>query len=164
MEVQLVDFSGTWAWESSHFGRKMCLLGLILPLNKGAACQHVEIRLREKIQASDSASCHQLVGVLLGLILVIASSGQLYLCDQSVDRMCPAAAPACWWVQIAGWIIWHWPQKAEITSLKEKHFHGHPCGLLGNDGIHNPACEGSCIFKARRCNQADASGVRPLPG
>ncbi|KAM6263794.1 LOW QUALITY PROTEIN: tumor-associated calcium signal transducer 2 [Spheniscus humboldti] len=45
--------------------------------------------------------------------------------------------------------------KAEMIPLKEKRFWDHPCGLLDNDGIYNPDCENSGIFKARQCNQTD---------
>ncbi|KFV51947.1 Tumor-associated calcium signal transducer 2, partial [Gavia stellata] len=45
--------------------------------------------------------------------------------------------------------------KAQMIPLKEKRFWGRPRGLLDNDGIYNPDCEDSGIFKARQCNQTD---------
>ncbi|NXE72561.1 TACD2 protein, partial [Cochlearius cochlearius] len=45
--------------------------------------------------------------------------------------------------------------KAEMVPMKEKRFRGRPRGLLDNDGIYNPDCEESGIFKARQCNQTD---------
>ncbi|KFQ78108.1 Tumor-associated calcium signal transducer 2, partial [Phoenicopterus ruber ruber] len=38
---------------------------------------------------------------------------------------------------------------------QNKHFWGHPHGLVGTDGIYNPDCEDSGIFKARQCDQTD---------
>uniref|UniRef100_A0A8C8EAS7 Tumor associated calcium signal transducer 2 n=1 Tax=Otus sunia TaxID=257818 RepID=A0A8C8EAS7_9STRI len=45
--------------------------------------------------------------------------------------------------------------KAKMVLLKEKHFWGHSWGLLDNDGIYNPDCEDSGIFKARQCNHTN---------
>ncbi|XP_026710306.1 tumor-associated calcium signal transducer 2 [Athene cunicularia] len=45
--------------------------------------------------------------------------------------------------------------QAEMVLLKEKHFWGHPWELLDNDGIYNPDCEDSGMFKARQCNHTN---------
>ncbi|KAM6124149.1 tumor-associated calcium signal transducer 2 [Pterocles gutturalis] len=57
--------------------------------------------------------------------------------------------------------------KAEMIPLKHKRFRGHLHGkLLDDDGIYNPACEDSGLFKARQCSQTgtcwcvNTAGVR----
>ncbi|NXW03056.1 TACD2 protein, partial [Fregetta grallaria] len=106
-----------------------------------------------------------LFGVLLGLILAVASSAQnnctcatnkwtecvqggsgnctcmLVGSNHTVD--CSTLTSKCLLM------------KAEMIPPKEKRFWGHPHGLLDNEGIYSPDCENSGIFKARQCNQAD---------
>ncbi|KFW11580.1 Tumor-associated calcium signal transducer 2, partial [Eurypyga helias] len=48
-----------------------------------------------------------------------------------------------------------WLMRAEMIIRKGKRFRGHFRGLLDDDGIYNPDCEHSGIFKARQCNKAD---------
>uniref|UniRef100_A0A674JND1 Thyroglobulin type-1 domain-containing protein n=1 Tax=Terrapene triunguis TaxID=2587831 RepID=A0A674JND1_9SAUR len=56
--------------------------------------------------------------------------------------------------------------KAEMSSPKGRNFFKPEHGFLDNDGIYNPDCEDSGIFKARQCNQTNtcwcvnSAGVR----
>nr|XP_006133564.1 tumor-associated calcium signal transducer 2 [Pelodiscus sinensis] len=45
--------------------------------------------------------------------------------------------------------------KAEMSPSKARRFSKPELGFLDNDGIYNPDCEDSGIFKARQCNQTD---------
>ncbi|XP_074859463.1 tumor-associated calcium signal transducer 2 [Carettochelys insculpta] len=45
--------------------------------------------------------------------------------------------------------------KAEMSPSKGRRFSKPEHGFLDNDGIYNPDCEDSGIFKARQCNQTD---------
>ncbi|NXV88890.1 TACD2 protein, partial [Calonectris borealis] len=105
-----------------------------------------------------------LFGVLLGWILVVASSVQnnctcatnkWTVCAQGGSGNCTCTLVGsnhkvdCSTLTSKCLLM-----KAEITPPK-KRFWGHPPGLLVNDGIYNPDCEDSGIFKARQCNRAD---------
>ncbi|GAB0193221.1 tumor-associated calcium signal transducer 2 [Grus japonensis] len=106
-----------------------------------------------------------LFGVLLGLILAVASSAQnncmcvtnkWTVCAQDDSGNCTCTLVGsnrevdCSTLTSKCLLM-----KAEMISLKEKHFQGHPDGLLDSDGIYNPDCEDSGIFKARQCNPTD---------
>lgn len=106
-----------------------------------------------------------LLGVLLGLILAVASSAQnncscatnkWTVCAQDGSGNCSCTLVGsnhrvdCSTLTSKCLLM-----KAEMTPLKEKCFWGHPRGLLDSDGIYNPDCEDSGTFKARQCNQAD---------
>ncbi|KAM6199359.1 tumor-associated calcium signal transducer 2 [Sarcoramphus papa] len=106
-----------------------------------------------------------LFGVLLGLILVVASSAQnnctcatnkWTVCAQDTSGNCTCTLVGsnrkvdCSMLTSKCLLM-----KAQMIPLKEKRFQGRPRGLLDNDGIYNPDCEDSGIFKARQCNQTD---------
>ncbi|XP_074893308.1 tumor-associated calcium signal transducer 2 [Buteo buteo] len=101
-----------------------------------------------------------LFGVLLGLILAVASSAEnnctcvtnkWTVCAQDASGNCTCMLVGsnhkvdCSTLTSKCLLM-----KAEMTPLKEKRFRGHPRGLLDN-----PDCEDSGIFKARQCNQTD---------
>ncbi|KAM9280750.1 LOW QUALITY PROTEIN: tumor-associated calcium signal transducer 2 [Cariama cristata] len=117
-----------------------------------------------------------LFGVLLGLILAAASSAQnnctcatnkWMVCAQDGSGNCTCTLVGsnrkvdCSTLTSKCLLM-----KAEMIPLKEKRF-GYPCGLLDNEGIYNPDCKDSGIFKAR-CNQTDTcwcvntAGVRRI--
>ncbi|NXS42619.1 TACD2 protein, partial [Balaeniceps rex] len=106
-----------------------------------------------------------LCGFLLGLILAVASSAQnnctcatnkWTVCAQDASGNCTCTLMGSnYKVDCSTLTSKCLLMKAEIISLKEKHFWDHPCGPLDNDGIYNPDCEDSGIFKARQCNQAN---------
>ncbi|NXL60430.1 TACD2 protein, partial [Chordeiles acutipennis] len=104
-------------------------------------------------------------GVLLGLIVVAASSAQnnctcatnrLTVCAQDAAGNCTCTLVGsnhkvdCSTLTSKCLLM-----KAEMMPLKEKHFWGSPSALLDNDGIYSPDCEDSGIFKARQCNQTN---------
>ncbi|XP_010297794.2 tumor-associated calcium signal transducer 2 [Balearica regulorum gibbericeps] len=106
-----------------------------------------------------------LFGVLLGLILAVASSAQnnctcvtnkWTVCAQDDSGNCTCTLVGsnrevdCSTLTSKCLLM-----KAEMIPLKEKCFQGHPHGLLDSDGIYNPDCEDSGIFKARQCNPTD---------
>ncbi|XP_063199646.1 tumor-associated calcium signal transducer 2 [Chroicocephalus ridibundus] len=117
-----------------------------------------------------------LLGVLLGLILAAASSAQnnctcatnkWTVCAQDGSGNCTCVLVGsnhrvdCSTLTSKCLLM-----KAEMTPLKEKRFWGQPRVLLDIDGIYNPDCEDSGVFKARQCNQAatcwcvNTAGVR----
>ncbi|NXO49971.1 TACD2 protein, partial [Aramus guarauna] len=117
-----------------------------------------------------------LFGVLLGLIVAVASSAQnnctcvtnkWTVCAQGESGNCTCTLVGsnrevdCSTLTSKCLLM-----KAEMIPLKEQHFQGHPRGLLDSDGIYNPDCEDSGIFKARQCNPAgtcwcvNTAGVR----
>ncbi|NXF31389.1 TACD2 protein, partial [Nyctibius bracteatus] len=106
-----------------------------------------------------------LLGVLLGSILAVASSAQnnctcatnkWTVCAQDGSGNCTCTLVGsnhkvdCSTLTSKCLLI-----KAEMISLKVKRSWGHPHGLLDDDGIYNPDCEDSGIFKARQCYQTD---------
>ncbi|NXY70786.1 TACD2 protein, partial [Glareola pratincola] len=105
------------------------------------------------------------LGVLLGLILAIASSTQNNCtCATNKWRVCAQDGPGNCTCTLVGsnhrvdcstltskCLL----MKAEMTPLKEKRFWGQPRVLLDVDGIYNPDCEDSGVFKARQCNQTN---------
>ncbi|NXI96320.1 TACD2 protein, partial [Psophia crepitans] len=106
-----------------------------------------------------------LFGVLLGLVLVVASSAQnnctcmtnkWTVCAQDDSGNCTCTLVGsnhevdCSTLTSKCLLM-----KAEMIPLKDKCFWGHPCGLLDSDGVYNPDCEDSGIFKARQCNQTN---------
>uniref|UniRef100_A0A663FJZ0 Tumor associated calcium signal transducer 2 n=1 Tax=Aquila chrysaetos chrysaetos TaxID=223781 RepID=A0A663FJZ0_AQUCH len=106
-----------------------------------------------------------LFGVLLGLILAVASAAESNctcatnkwtVCAQDASGNCTCMLVGsnhkvdCSTLTSKCLLM-----KAEMIPLKEKRFRGRPRGLLDNDGIYNPDCEDSGIFKARQCNQTD---------
>ncbi|NWX09105.1 TACD2 protein, partial [Caloenas nicobarica] len=107
-----------------------------------------------------------LLGVLLGLILAAASSAQnnctcatnrWTVCAQNGPENCTCTlVGSSHKVDCSTLMPKCLLMKAEMMLLKEKHFQGHPHGLLDFDAIYSPDCEDSGIFKARQCNQADA--------
>nr|XP_009502254.1 PREDICTED: tumor-associated calcium signal transducer 2 [Phalacrocorax carbo] len=102
-----------------------------------------------------------LFGFLLGLILAVASSAQNNCtCATNKWTVCVKDAPGNCNCTLVGsnhrvdcstltskCLL----MKAEMTLLKEKRR-----WLLDNNGIYNPDCEDSGIFKARQCNQTNA--------
>ncbi|NWU51799.1 TACD2 protein, partial [Dromas ardeola] len=106
-----------------------------------------------------------LLGVLLGLILAVASSAQnnctcatnkWTVCAQDGSGNCTCTLVGsnhrvdCSTLTSKCLLM-----KAEMTPLKEKRLWGQPRVLLDIDGIYNPDCEDSGVFKARQCNQTD---------
>ncbi|NXN41570.1 TACD2 protein, partial [Rhinoptilus africanus] len=106
-----------------------------------------------------------LLGVLLGLILAAASSTQnnctcatnkWTVCAQDGSGNCTCTLVGsnhrvdCSMLTSKCLLM-----KAEMTPLKEKRFWGQPRVLLDVDGVYNPDCEDSGVFKARQCNQND---------
>uniref|UniRef100_A0A8B9P5C0 Tumor associated calcium signal transducer 2 n=1 Tax=Apteryx owenii TaxID=8824 RepID=A0A8B9P5C0_APTOW len=104
-------------------------------------------------------------GVLLILVLVVASSGQesctcatnkWTVCTQDVSGICNCTLVGsnhrvnCSTLTSKCLLM-----KAEMIPRKGKRFHGPRNGFVDNDGIYNPDCEDSGIFKARQCNQTD---------
>ncbi|NXV72976.1 TACD2 protein, partial [Atlantisia rogersi] len=117
-----------------------------------------------------------LLGLLLGLILVVASSAQNNCtcvtnkwasCAQDDSGNCTCTLVGsnhkvdCSILTSKCLLM-----KAEMILLKKKHSWGHAHGLLDNGVIYNPDCEASGIFKARQCNQTNtcwcvnSAGVR----
>ncbi|NXA31446.1 TACD2 protein, partial [Eudromia elegans] len=105
------------------------------------------------------------LGVLLILALVAASWGQescscttnkWALCTQDEDGTCTCTLVGshrrvdCSTLTSKCLLM-----KAEMTLRKGERLHSAPGRLVGNDGIYNPDCEESGIFKARQCNQSD---------
>ncbi|KAM6415369.1 LOW QUALITY PROTEIN: tumor-associated calcium signal transducer 2 [Rhynochetos jubatus] len=105
-----------------------------------------------------------LLGVLLGWILVTASSAQnngtcetnkWTACAQDESRNCTCTLVGsdhkvnCSTLTSKCWLM-----RAETIIRKGKRFRGHFRGLLDNDGIYIPDCDDSGIFKAR-LNDAD---------
>ncbi|NXV13472.1 TACD2 protein, partial [Cepphus grylle] len=106
-----------------------------------------------------------LLGVLLGLILAVASSAQnnctcatnkWTVCAQDGSRNCTCMLVGsnhrvdCSTLTSKCLLM-----KAEMTPLKKKHFWGQSRLLLDIDGVYNPDCEDSGVFKARQCHQTD---------
>ncbi|XP_009931276.2 tumor-associated calcium signal transducer 2 [Opisthocomus hoazin] len=101
-----------------------------------------------------------LFGVLLGLMLAVASSVQsnstcaTNKCAQGASGNCTCTLAGsnhkadCSMLTSECLLM-----KAEMIPLKEKHFWARPCALLDNDSIYNPDCEDSGVFKARQCDQ-----------
>ncbi|NWY62400.1 TACD2 protein, partial [Chionis minor] len=117
-----------------------------------------------------------LLGILLGLILAAASSVQnnctcvtnkWTVCAQGGSGNCSCTLVGsnhsvdCSTLTSKCLLM-----RAERIPPKEKRFQDHPRGLLDNDGIYNPDCEDSGVFKARQCDQTgtcwcvNTAGVR----
>ncbi|NXJ77844.1 TACD2 protein, partial [Trogon melanurus] len=106
-----------------------------------------------------------LVGVLLGLILVVASSTQNNCtCATNKWAVCAQDGPENCTCTLVGsnhkvdcstltskCLL----MKTETMPLKEKRFQARAHWLLDTDGIYNPDCEDSGTFKPKQCNQAD---------
>ncbi|NXC43806.1 TACD2 protein, partial [Penelope pileata] len=114
------------------------------------------------------------LGVLLGLMLVVSSSAQSCTCETNKWTVCTQDASGNCSCKLVGsdhtvncstltskCLL----MKTERTSVEEKFFLEHHGGLP-DDGIYNPDCEDSGVFKARQCDQAgtcwcvNTAGVR----
>ncbi|XP_017588993.1 PREDICTED: tumor-associated calcium signal transducer 2 isoform X3 [Corvus brachyrhynchos] len=117
-----------------------------------------------------------LFGVVLGLILAVASSAHdSCTCATNKWAVCAQDSPGNCTCRLAGsdhpvdcstLTSKCFLMKAEMIPLKEKRFWRPPHGLSDSDGVYNPDCEDSGVFKARQCNQSstcwcvNTAGVR----
>ncbi|NWV10013.1 TACD2 protein, partial [Ptilonorhynchus violaceus] len=106
-----------------------------------------------------------LFGVVLGLILAVASPAHNNCtCATNKWTVCAQDGPGNCMCRMVGsdhrvdcstLTSKCFLMKAEMTPLKEKRFWRPPHGLSDSDGIYNPDCEDSGVFKARQCNQSN---------
>ncbi|KAM4773246.1 tumor-associated calcium signal transducer 2 isoform 2-T2 [Cyanocitta cristata] len=116
-----------------------------------------------------------LFGVVLGLILAVTSAHDSCTCATNKWAVCAEDSPGNCTCRLAGsdhpvdcstLTSKCFLMKAEMIPLKEKRFWRPPHGLSDSDGIYNPDCEDSGVFKARQCNQSstcwcvNTAGVR----
>ncbi|NWV33572.1 TACD2 protein, partial [Grantiella picta] len=117
-----------------------------------------------------------LFGAVLGLILAVASSAHNNCtCATNKWAVCAQDSPGNCTCRLAGsdhrvdcstLTSKCFLMKAETLPLKEKRLWRPPHGLSDSDGIYNPDCEASGVFKARQCNQSstcwcvNTAGVR----
>ncbi|NXY61931.1 TACD2 protein, partial [Callaeas wilsoni] len=117
-----------------------------------------------------------LFGVVLGLVLAVASPAHNN-CTCATNRWaaCAQDSPGNCTCRLVGsdrpvdcstLTSKCFLMKAEMMPLKEKRLWRPPRGLSDSDGIYNPDCEDSGVFKARQCNQSstcwcvNTAGVR----
>ncbi|NXC56620.1 TACD2 protein, partial [Aleadryas rufinucha] len=117
-----------------------------------------------------------LFGVMLGLILAVASPAHnSCTCATNKWAVCAQDGPGNCTCRLVGsdhpvdcstLTSKCFLMKAEMIPLKEKRLWRPPHGLSDTDGIYNPDCEDSGVFKARQCNQSsscwcvNSAGVR----
>ncbi|NWX28414.1 TACD2 protein, partial [Notiomystis cincta] len=117
-----------------------------------------------------------LFGVVLGLILAVASPAHNNCtCATNKWAVCAQDSPGNCTCRLAGsdqpvdcstLTSKCFLMKAEMVPLKEKRLWSPPRRLSDSDGLYNPDCEDSGVFKARQCNQSsscwcvNSAGVR----
>ncbi|XP_058698929.1 tumor-associated calcium signal transducer 2 [Poecile atricapillus] len=117
-----------------------------------------------------------LFGVVLGLILAVASpahdsctcaTNKWAVCAQDSHGNCTCRlAGSDHPVDCSTLTSKCFLMKAEMIPPKEKRLWRPPHGVSDSDGVYNPDCEDSGVFKARQCNQSstcwcvNTAGVR----
>ncbi|NWV17329.1 TACD2 protein, partial [Origma solitaria] len=117
-----------------------------------------------------------LLGAVLGLILAVASPAHSNCtCATNKWAVCAQDSPGNCTCMLLGsdhqvdcstLTSKCFLMKAEMTPRKENRLWRPPHGLSDSDGIYNPDCEDSGVFKARQCNQSstcwcvNTAGVR----
>ncbi|NXS05453.1 TACD2 protein, partial [Oxylabes madagascariensis] len=117
-----------------------------------------------------------LFGVVLGLVLAVASAANdSCTCATNKWAVCAQDGHGNCSCRLAG--LDHlvdcstltskcFLMKAEMLPLKEKRLWRPPQAVSDSDGLYNPECEDSGVFKARQCNQSstcwcvNTAGVR----